>query len=103
VNVELSFWDEFESTARDAEIHQGRLQRWQTAEILGIICGAMRRWKQRCEYHGLARLFRRSRSSTKNPMLASRNKSCGFTASRSNASMSCISLLGCANITASRD
>ena len=37
----------------------GQLQWWQAAEILGISCRSMRRWKQRYERHGYDGLFDR--------------------------------------------
>lgn len=39
----------------------GQLQWWQAAEILGVSCRTMRRWKQRYERHGYDGLFDRRR------------------------------------------
>ena len=39
----------------------GELQWWQAAEILGISCRSMRRWKQRYQQHGYDGLFDRRR------------------------------------------
>jgi|GEM_PF-2402661 len=37
----------------------GQLQRWQAAEILGVSCRTMRRWKQRCQQYDYDGLFDR--------------------------------------------
>ncbi|GEM_PF-938639 len=52
----------------------GQLQWWQAAEILGISCRSMRRWKQRYQQHGYDGLFARRNRLLMRPLLERSDK-----------------------------
>ena len=81
----------------------GQLQWWQAAEILGISCRSMRRWKQRYQHGGYDGLFDRRR---RRPSLRAKchwrrsAKSWACTANSIPASTSRISATSCTSTTA---